>query len=411
MQELVIQNFGPITNRNQVNLKVNKVTVFCGMQGSGKSSIAKLISMFFWLEKALVRGDFDTKDLTSKNTFREKYCAFHNIHNYFKADTYLYFKGAKFLFIYEQGKLSVKERISVRSYVRPQVMYIPSERNLMTALDDADKIQNLPGSLSVLLDEYTNALRNAKKPIALPLNGFKVTYDKSTNSAWLADSEFKIKMTEAASGFQSMTPMVIVTRYLFNKIKNNKKTGLESASGSDRRKIVERVAKLLKDSSLSSSMRATLIKQLHAGYFNGRLVNIVEEPEQNLYPETQRNVLNELLKVNNELAMNRLVLTTHSPYMLNYLTLAIKAGMLKDKVKHSAKNKDELLEKMDAIVPRSSSVLPKDVAIYEISSKGEIQILDTYDGIPSDRNFLNSALSETNDLFDALLEIQDEVEG
>ena len=97
--------------------------------------------------------------------------------------------------------------------------------------------------------------------------------------------------------------------------------------------------------------------------------------------------------------------------MLNYLTLAIKAGMLKDKVKHSAKNKDELLEKMDAIVPRSSSVLPKDVAIYEISSKGEIQILDTYDGIPSDRNFLNSALSETNDLFDALLEIQDEVEG
>ena len=410
MQELVIQNFGPIVNRNAVNLKINKVTVFCGMQGSGKSSIAKLLSTFLWLEKALVRGDFDVKELTAKN-FREKYCAFHNIQNYFKADTFLYFKGTKFVFTYENGKLSLKERTGMRNFVRPQVMYIPSERNLMTALDNAEDIRNLSGSLSVLLDEYTNALRNATKPFALPLNGFKVTYDKSTNTAWLNDSEFKIKLTEAASGFQSMVPMIIVSRYLFNKIKENKKTGLDAASGSERRKIVERVAKLLKDSSLSSSMRATLIKQLHAGYFNGRLVNIVEEPEQNLYPETQRNVLNELLKVNNELVLNQLVLTTHSPYMLNYLTLAIKAGMLKDEVKRSAKNKDELLGKMDGVLPRSSAVRPKDVFVYEILPEGEIRLLDNYDGIPSDRNFLNSALSETNDLFDTLLEIQDEVES
>lgn len=410
MQELVIQNFGPIVNRNKVNLKINKVTVFCGMQGAGKSSIAKLLSTFLWLEKALVRGDFDVKELTAKN-FREKYCAFHNIQNYFKTDTFLYFKGTKFIFAYENGKLDINERTGTRSFIRPQIMYIPSERNLMTALDNAEDIRNLSGSLSVLLDEYTNALRNATKPFALPLNGFKVTYDKSTNTAWLNDSEFKIKLIEAASGFQSMVPMVIVTRYLFNKIKENKKTGLDAASGSERRKIVERVAKLLKDSSLSSSMRATLIKQLHAGYFNGRLVNIVEEPEQNLYPETQRNVLNELLKVSNELAMNQLVLTTHSPYMLNYLTLAIKAGMLKDEVKRSVKNKEELFEKMDAVVPRSGALRPEKVFIYEILPEGEIRLLDNYDGIPSDRNFLNSALSETNGLFDALLEIQDEVES
>ena len=408
MQELLIQNFGPIANKNGSILKINKVTVFCGMQGSGKSSIAKLLSTFLWLEKALVRGDFEIAELTAKN-FREKYCAFHNIQNYFKPDTYLYFKGTKFAFTYEKGKLSVKEIKSARSFVRPQVMYIPSERNLMTALDDADKIQNLPGSLSVLLDEYYRALRNMKKPVALPLNGFKVSYDESSNSAWLNDSEFKIKITEAASGFQSMVPMIVVTRNLLNTIQKNKKKGLESASGSERRKIVERVAKLLKDSSLSSSMRATLIKQLHAGYFNGRLVNIVEEPEQNLYPETQRNVLYELLKANNELVGSQLVFTTHSPYMLNYLTLAVKAGMLKAEIKQSAKSRG-LQERMDSIVPRSGSVRPKDVAIYEISPEGEIQILETYDGIPSDSNFLNSALNRTNELFDALLEIQDEVE-
>lgn len=411
MQQILIQNFGPIVNSCGVTLKVNKVTVLCGRQGSGKSSIAKLISTFFWLEKALVRGDFGINELTAKNVFRDKYCAFHNIQNYFKADTYFYFKGTKFEFTYEKGWLNVAEIKTARNFVRPQVMYIPAERNLMAALDDADKIQNLPGSLSAMLDEYSRALRNTKKPLSLPLNGFKVSYDELTKSAWLSDSNFSIKMTEAASGFQSMAPMVIVTRYLFNKIKENKKeSGLESASEVERRRIINRVTKLLKDGSLSSSMRATLIKQLHAGYFNGRLVNIVEEPEQNLYPETQRNVLNELLKVNNELAYNQLVFTTHSPYMLNYLTLAIKAGMLKEDLKHSAKSK-ELLGKMDLIVPRSGAVRPKDVSIYEISHDGEFQLLGNYDGVPSDTNFLNSALNDTNEMFDALLEIQDEVRG
>ena len=409
MQELLIQNFGPIANKNGSILKINKVTVFCGMQGSGKSSIAKLLSTFLWLEKALVRGDFTIEELTSKDDFRKKYCAFHNIQNYFKTDTFLYFKGTKFAFTYINGNLSVDE-IKSRSFVRPQVMYIPSERNFMTALKDAKDIRNLFGSLSVFFDEYTNALRNANEPIALPLNGYKVTYDPLTDSVWLNGSEFKIKITEAASGFQSMVPMVVVTRYLLNKIKENKKTGLDTASGAERQKTEKMVAAILKDRSLSNFLRTTLIKQVEARYFiNGRLVNIVEEPEQNLYPETQRIVLNELLKVNNQLAGNQLVFTTHSPYMLNYLTLAVKAGMLKAEIKQSAKSRD-LQERMDSIVPRSGSVRPKDVAIYEISPEGEIQILETYDGIPSDSNFLNSALNRTNELFDALLEIQDEVE-
>lgn len=129
MQQILIQNFGPIVNSYGVTLKVNKVTVLCGRQGSGKSSIAKLISTFFWLEKALVRGDFGINELTAKNVFRDKYCAFHNIQNYFKTDTYFYFKGTKFEFTYEKGRLNVAEIKTARNFVRPQVMYIPAERN------------------------------------------------------------------------------------------------------------------------------------------------------------------------------------------------------------------------------------------------------------------------------------------
>lgn len=406
MQEFIIQNFGPIVNSECVPVRINKVTVFCGKQGAGKSSIAKLISCFFWLEKALVRGDFSIEELTVKGVFVQKYCSYHNIQNYFKDESYLYFKGKKFTFEYRDGELEVSEIKNRSNFLRPQVMYIPAERNLMTSIEEADKIQNLPNSLSTLLGEYSRALKNSKKPFALPINGFVVTYDDSSKSAWLSDKDFKIKMTEAASGFQSMVPMLLVSRYLLKKIKDNRKGKFDnSASELERRKLFNRVSKILNDDSISDSMRKTLLDQVSLISFNSRLVNIVEEPEQNLYPDSQREVLFELLKINYESANNQLVFTTHSPYMLNYLSLAVKVGILKERVRGN----DLLLEKIGKIVPRSSAVKQKDLNIYEINQKGEISLLSNYDGIPSDDNFLNSALSHTNDMFDALLEIEDEV--
>ena len=410
MESILIQNFGPIVNSSKVDVKINKVTVFCGKQGAGKSSIAKLISQFYWLEKALIRGDFTIPELEEKNAFQEKYCSFHNISNYFTKATYLHFKGKRFSFEYQKGILSVSEKKSKNTYyVRPQVMYIPSERNLMTAIDNAYKLQDLPPSLSVLIGEYYRALKSAAKPIKLPLDNYKVIYDDSTKLAWLSDSKFKIKMTEAASGFQSMVPLIIVSRFLFNRIKSNRNgEGRTSISEAERTELNERITKLLKDSSLSDQVRKDLIEHLGLSTLNSRLINIVEEPEQNLYPDTQREIINELLKINNELTANQLVITTHSPYVLNYLTLAIKAGALKDNIRKSSK-KETLLEMLGSVVPRSSTLKSRDVSIYELSADGEISPLNFIDDIPSDYNVLNTALSTTNDLFDKLLEIEDEV--
>lgn len=57
MSRIKIKNFGPIINGNQTNdgwIDIKKVTLFIGNQGSGKSTVAKLISTFMWLEKALI---------------------------------------------------------------------------------------------------------------------------------------------------------------------------------------------------------------------------------------------------------------------------------------------------------------------------------------------------------------------
>lgn len=66
MSKIKINNFGPIKvgcqeNDGWIEVEVKKVTVFIDNQGSGKSTVAKLISTFSWIEKALIRGDYDIK--------------------------------------------------------------------------------------------------------------------------------------------------------------------------------------------------------------------------------------------------------------------------------------------------------------------------------------------------------------
>src|SRR5271154_2823843 len=86
MSKIRIKNFGPIQegyNENDGWIDIKKVTVFIGNQGSGKSTVAKLISTFTWMEKALTRGDYDKKAFESEDVLK-KYLAYHKIENYFR---------------------------------------------------------------------------------------------------------------------------------------------------------------------------------------------------------------------------------------------------------------------------------------------------------------------------------------
>ena len=126
-------------------------------------------------------------------------------------------------------------------------------------------------------------------------------------------------------------------------------------------------------------------------------VNIVEEPEQNLFPTSQRDMLYSLLKINNEIPANKLIITTHSPYLVNYISVSVEAGKLKQGV--IAEKGGQLNE----IVPINAD----DLAIYQLKEEdGTIELLDSYEGIPSDENMLNLQIDETNNLFADLLDLK-----
>ena len=42
MEKIIVRNFGPI---NELNIEIKRFTVFIGTQGSGKSTISKLLTI------------------------------------------------------------------------------------------------------------------------------------------------------------------------------------------------------------------------------------------------------------------------------------------------------------------------------------------------------------------------------
>ena len=70
-------------------------------------------------------------------------------------------------------------------------------------------------------------------------------------------------------------------------------------------------------------------------------------------------------------------------------------------------NSEESKRKLAEIVPLEATLSPENLVIYELNEKdGSIRKLSDYKGLPSDENFLNNSLEDSNELFSQLQEIE-----
>ena len=238
----------------------------------------------------------------------------------------------------------------------------------------------------------------------LPINGTRFVYDKLNKIAHIIDMSkgFKLRLSEASSGFQSTIPLFLTSKYLADELHSEEDISKKENSLEEERKLEKEVMEILTDKSLTPDVRQALLRQLSARRKPVCFINIVEEPELNLFPASQKEVMFSLLQYANKDLGNKLIMTTHSPYFINYLTLAVKAFKVKQSVTNATAH-----EAIAGIVPDGATINPDDLVIYQLNeTDGSISKLDSYKGLPSDENYLNDSLAESNELFAQLQQIE-----
>jgi predicted ATPase len=402
MSKIRIKNFGPIKEgylEDDGFLDIKKVTIFIGNQGSGKSTVAKVISTMMWMEKASNRGDMK---ITKGGV--DKQLEYQGIRKYLYKDTWLDFDGNKCSFTYLNSYPFIQdEEIKDKSYITPKIMYVPAERNTLSSITN---IKGLPEHLLTFYEELRRADKELKgKRLDLPINNYKYGYNEKKESAYIVGSDYSIDILNASSGIQSFAPLFVVSQNLANLVTQSDEVLRKSMNSDSILKMNEEMAALEVDDSIPENEKIEKRKEIKAKYLSKCFINIVEEPEQNLFPTSQRHILNSLLEFNNQSEGNKLIMTTHSPYILSYLTLAIKGQLVFEKIR-SQPGAEGLIEKLKDIVPVKSLVNPDDVVIYQLNDAGNIAKLEPYKGLPSDDNSLNGGLEYANELFSQLLDLE-----
>lgn len=401
--QIKIQNFGPIKAGYKPNngyMTINQLSVFCGTQGTGKSTLVKLYSTFVWLEKALMRGDMTASYPTQYSRFVKKYLAYHGIDSYICDNTYIHFKGLCYDFEYSEGLFTVNEHKDELAYERPQVMYYPAERNLLSSVvEKGASLKGLPESLSTMMADYRQACQSLTEDLTLPINNVKFHYDSLNQIGTIVSPSYKVRIGNASSGLQSASPLFITLNHLYECTTLGKKSDANKTSAKEQDVIDKRIHDILLDDTLDSETRSRLIKKL-SDNVNKRMINIIEEPEQNLFPDSQEHILYEMIRLSAN-QNNQLLFTTHSPYIINYLMMAIKAYQVNPQI-----TEDSDREQLYSIVPKESMIDGNVVSVYQLDLDGNITELPKIDNLPSDDNYLNQILMEANSKFSSLVEIQ-----
>jgi len=321
-----------------------------------------------------------------------------------REDTVIEYAGKSFTFRFSGGNFTATKSPE-NGYVLPKIMYVPAERNFSSVVDRPDKFKALPSSLYTFNDEYDKAKIHFANGLALPLNEVRFEYDALNKLAHIVDADqgYRLRLSEASSGFQSTVPLYLVTKYLSDSFAQESDPSISELSLEEQKKLEKEMKAILEDTQIAPDVRQTYLRQPSAKRKPACFINIVEEPEQNLFPASQQRILHALLQYANAIADNQLIMATHSPYLLNYLTLAVKAGQLVSRVTDKQTKAD-----LNSIVPLEAVLHADDLAILEFDDKeGTIKKSGNYNGIPADGNFLNNLLDAGNLEYDALLAIEE----
>ena len=391
-ERLIVKSFGPVKDLDVI---FKKVTLFIGDQGTGKSCVAKLFSMFKWTEKVLSQKKYKLSYFEQYNRYQKMLCKYHRIESFVNESSYIKFEGDLYDFLYENGNFSVIDKNHEIKGIS-KVMYVPAERSIVSVAENKSKLlKELPDSSETFSDEFVNAKKFFQNGYNLPFEGLRFEYDSLNDAGWIHGVDYKVRLINASSGIQSSLPMCIVSEYLSSKISDKEEVKL---SKEEKDKLEKRVAEIMQNEEYSDSIKDMMIRQLSYANRYNQFINIVEEPELNLFPRSQMEVLFSLISNNASAEENMLVFTTHSPYSLAIINTMIMGA------KAYTNATEEQRGQIEAILPVKYQINENEIAAYRLSSSDECycqSVINEKTGLVS-KNELDSASDEIMRVFNSL---------
>lgn len=372
MATIQIKNLGPIKDTGLINL--TDVLLVIGRQSSGKSTFMKVLCFCRWIEKKIMTSfDNTIQAYTHNKRFTRDLKQFHRIDEmYFKEDTEIIYDGdvvtISLTGIDQNAKINRKLEAWEDRY-NSKLSYIPAERNLVSAvqnINDTYKAKERDSIFNFIQEWYeAKDTYGSDNKLNLSLtDDFKYYSDKGLDYVVLPNGK-PITSFYASSGVQSIMPIDVMTDYIMGVVGKVVKFSMTD--------LMNRLME-----SLDTDMRNEIVHGAHEvteeelapirekmKYQSAQL--FIEEPEQNLYPDAQRKLVQNIirhLKAVKSVGKHRsmVVLTTHSPYVLSILNVLIADAAAVEKKPSDERLKDVVDE---------STLLPTDAfSAYFINKDG-----------------------------------------
>lgn len=240
-----------------------------------------------------------------------------------------------------------------------KVVFISAKRSLIPDLFEGNaKIQKQMFYLEDTFRNYLLATSAIKQMSLVPL-GVKFEVKRTSQgykhfiSSINGTNSYSIRLKDASSGTQNLTPLSLIVEYF------SKKYDLVSSMNQSVLSYVSRGDRLM-DFKPHSNLGDFPIK---------RVSLFVEEPELSLFPDAQLELMDYLvdscfLSHSSTYSM-ALMIATHSPYIVNYLNVIIARNKQSDRVAETIPAGND---------STSISMRGEDIAVYRVYD-GEIQNL------------------------------------
>ena len=391
METLKIKNFFPVAD---ADIEIKPLTVFIGESASGKSVILKLLSLFRWIHKKVSLRELSKKVGKNDERFRiekmlrdsglEDFCVKGSIAEYTTDDFYAR--------IACNGKLQLKTNWLNKKnpFTLEKIAFVPDDRfSIPLLLNNQLRVITIPFHLEKTFEDFRVAFDalSAEKKVKIETFNVELLRDKyGIQHRFFIKNQggAKTQLHNASSGMKSVSTIEVIAQHFAND-KEYVESGLNNY-----------VVSLF--SKLKEKDPAAFVNKIKKAEFNKpRFSLFIEEPELSLFPDSQKTLLEYLVRLcfNQSEKDIQLAFSTHSPYILTTLNVFLTAHQI-------AQGNESQKEQVRKIIPEHLWLDAQQFNAFKVKD-GKVEAILKNNLICADE--IDEASETIEENLDALLEI------